>query len=41
MRVFSVPAGVVDVADLAGTVVEIVVIDGVLVEAREVRSGEA
>ena len=40
MRIFSVPAGIVDVADLAGAVVEIVIVNGALVETGEVRGRE-
>ena len=36
MRVFSVPAGVIEVTDLAGTVVQIIVIHGTFMEPREV-----
>ena len=41
MRVFSVPAGVVEVADLAGAVVQVVIVDGALVQPREVFCREA
>ena len=41
MRVFSVPAGVVEVADLAGAVVQVVVVDGALVETRKVLCAKA
>ena len=41
MRVFSVPAGVVEVADLAGAVVQVVIVDGTLVQPREIFRREA
>ena len=41
MRVFSVPARVVEVADLAGAVVQIVIVDGTLVQPREIFRREA
>ena len=41
MRVFSVPAGVIEVTDLAGTVVQVVIVDGTLVQPREIFRREA
>ena len=41
MRVFSVPAGIVEMADLAGAVVQVIVVDGPFVQPRKVLCAKA